>query len=144
MPEHGCAPGHRRVVLEDLREINGELQNAERRPRSEIEQQRPGWEWGDITEQDLLWTETMETHRACADRGYRALLWLAERPESTIAVFGHGGIFKFMLSEHPKISADLELQRRFGNCELKAANMSLRQDPNGGSAIVVLESSRTG
>mmetsp|Transcript_7625 Transcript_7625/g.25094 ORF Transcript_7625/g.25094 Transcript_7625/m.25094 type:complete len:223 (-) Transcript_7625:188-856(-) len=84
-----------------------------------------------LTETDECWTEELEEEAACAQRGYEALLWVARRPESTIAVVAHGGIFHYLLSQHSKVSADAPTAARFGNAELRACTLCWKDEAAG-------------
>ena len=46
--QHASKVQPRRVCIEDFREINGKLLNAQRRSRSELEQHYPHWDFGNI------------------------------------------------------------------------------------------------
>ncbi|CAK0834830.1 unnamed protein product [Prorocentrum cordatum] len=80
-PDRG---GPRRAVLEELREINGLLLNAKRRPRAELEAAYPHWDFSAISPQDDLWTEELESRESCAARGRQALGWIWEADESEV------------------------------------------------------------
>ena len=81
----------------------------------------------------------METQRACADRGYQSLLWLARRPEKRIACVSHGGILAMTLGDpgHTCVRAGAGVQRRFGNCELRSCALALSAAEDGAGPPVV-------
>ena len=76
-----------------------------------------------MSELDDAWTPELEPEADCAQRGYASLLWLARRPERTIAVVAHGGLLHHTLNGHPLVVADDKTRRRFGNAELRACTM---------------------
>ena len=59
----------KRVCCEHFREVNGDLLNAKRRSRSELKQLFPDWNFEEISEEDTLWTPTMEAVEDAAERG---------------------------------------------------------------------------
>lgn len=131
--------GPRRAVLEELREINGLLLNAKRRPRGELEVAYPHWDFSAMREQDELWTEELESKEACAERGCRALGQIWDAEESEVLVVAHGGLFSFLFGGlDPRVRADERLRARFGNCEVRSA--LLTAEGSGESATFVLRS----
>lgn len=135
----------KRIVLENLREINGWLLNAKRRERSDLEKRfHSSWDFSQITQKDEAWTEVLETQPDCAERGYLSLLSLSQRPEKSIAVVSHGGLLRFTMNDHPNVSVldgrnggsrDGEdigdnkrcVKSRFGNCEVRAFDMKISE-----------------
>lgn len=120
--------GVKRVAVEDFREINGMLLNGKRRNVDELEKRFPSWDFGEIAQTDELWTDTLETHPACAERGYLGFCWLTKRPEERILLACHGGILRFTMQDHPLVkivdkrtAGDLPraADARFGNCEIR-------------------------
>ena len=71
--------------------------------------------------------------RRCAERGARLLLWLWGRPETEIAVVAHGGLFHYLLNEHPRVQADAASATRFGNCEMRTCSLTCSVGGGGGS-----------
>lgn len=132
----------KRIVLENLREINGWLLNAKRRERSDLEKRfHSSWDFSQITEKDETWTEELESQPDCAERGYRSLLSLAQRPERSMVVVAHGGLLRFTMNQHPKVSVldgrnggskgDARcVKSRFGNCEMRAFDMKISVTEN--------------
>jgi broad specificity phosphatase PhoE len=116
-----------RHCCELFREVNGDLLNAKRRTRKELEESFPRWNFGQISPTDNLWTETMEEFEACAERGYQGLCWLMDRPEECICLVSHGGILRYTMNIHPNVKLSDErtgvrekaVESRFDNCELR-------------------------
>jgi len=134
----GGLPGPR-LCLEGLREINGWLLNGRRRPRAELRALFPHWDFAAlVAEDDVLWTEAVETEASCAERGYNALRWLWGRPEATIACVSHGGILGMTLARpgHPKIHTDPGMQRRFDTGEWRPCVLTAEADPRNPDAPV--------
>lgn len=135
-----AVPKHNnRVCYEHVREINGWLLNAKRRSRQELRQQFPGWCFNALEhEDDVYWTEELESQEACSERGYQTLSWLLSRPEESIFLVAHGGILRFLMTLHERIvvmdgrkkkSGDIrEPHARFGNCELRRYRLQLHDD----------------
>lgn len=127
-PEKGLLNGERppRICVEDFREINGWLLNAKRRERGNLQERfHKSWNFDQISPTDELWTDTLETQAACAERGYQGLIWLTQRNEDKIMVVAHGGILRFM-AEHPGlqiVDERAENEKRFSNCELREYEM---------------------
>eukprot|EP00571_Detonula_confervacea_P003871 CAMPEP_0172323230 /NCGR_PEP_ID=MMETSP1058-20130122/48215_1 /TAXON_ID=83371 /ORGANISM="Detonula confervacea, Strain CCMP 353" /LENGTH=320 /DNA_ID=CAMNT_0013039183 /DNA_START=46 /DNA_END=1008 /DNA_ORIENTATION=- len=125
----------RRVAIEDWREINGKLLNAQRLPRSALEQKFPNWNFGEIPALDESWTEELESRDACSERGYRGLLWMMQQREQNILLACHGGILNYTMNTHSKVvlvdgrKVHSEKQRcitkRFGNCEMREFIMTV-------------------
>jgi broad specificity phosphatase PhoE len=129
---HPPSPSTRRVAIEHFREINGKLLNAQRRPRSDLEKRFPHWCFHEIPELDESWTDELETHEDCSERGYRGLLWVLKQPEESVLLVGHGGLLNHMMNGHenvvlvdgrqPNVDSESEsrcITKRFGNCELR-------------------------
>lgn len=117
-----------RVCCEHFREVNGEMLNAKRRPKSELQSLFKSWNFDDLqTEHDSLWTDEMEKFEDVAERGYRGLCWLMDRPEESILLVCHGGILRYMMNLHPLVSLQDErstpggkgVESRFDNCEVR-------------------------
>jgi broad specificity phosphatase PhoE len=119
--------GANRVCCEHFREVNGDLLNAKRRSKSDLEKRFASWNFEDLTsEEDSLWTPNMEAFSDCAERGYLGLCWLMDRPEDSILLVAHGGILSFMMTMHPQISLQDKrsnpakpVESRFDNCEVR-------------------------
>jgi broad specificity phosphatase PhoE len=118
----------KRLAVEDFREINGSFLNAKRRNVDELQIKFPDWDFGQLAQTDNLWTEELETQNECAERGYRGFCWLMRRPEEHILLVSHGGILRFTMDQHPRITISDErtigdltrpTSARFGNCELR-------------------------
>ncbi|KAG8464702.1 hypothetical protein KFE25_010070 [Diacronema lutheri] len=119
------------VSSELLREWNGLLLNAKRRRRPELAARFPRVDFAGIPESDESWTEVLEPADEVAERGVRFLEWLAQRPEREIAVVAHGGIYAQLFS-HARVHDDSAfLRRRFGNCEVRSAELSVRASEKG-------------
>jgi broad specificity phosphatase PhoE len=77
------------VCDERLRERNGKLLNAKRRPKSELERAFPTCDFSALAdESDTQWTPELESLEACAARGREVLDHVWERAESEIAIVG--------------------------------------------------------
>mmetsp|Transcript_22510 Transcript_22510/g.45931 ORF Transcript_22510/g.45931 Transcript_22510/m.45931 type:complete len:268 (+) Transcript_22510:244-1047(+) len=118
------------LAHDDLRERSGWMLNAKRRTRAELDARPPPavdtrtalW-----SEADELWQpDELEPTAACAERGYQLLRWISEeRTEAEVAVVGHGGLFAYLLNEHPKVHAlDTRASARFENCELRTLRLT--------------------
>lgn len=131
-PEAAAAGAGRFLCLESLRERNGWMLCARRRPRSELAARFGGCAFDSLdAEEDDAWTPELEDPAACAQRGYESLVWATRRPESVIALVAHGGIFHLALNSHPLVVADAETASRFGNGELKACTLSWLDEERG-------------
>ena len=144
----------RRNAVEHWREVNGWLRNSHRDTRSNLQAKfGAGWDFtsGLDSEGDESWSEeTLEDAGACAQRGYRGLLWVLQQPEDSALVVAHGGIFSFLMDEpgHPLVrmlgeneQAEVGAERRqqqqkhatgtarFGNCELREYILSCENEP---------------
>ena len=115
------------LCLENLRERNGLLLNAKRMKKTELMAKYPLVDFSNVpTEDDVLWKEeVLEDALDSANRGYRCLRYLWERPEVHIVVAAHGGIFNNILNDHPAIKADERMRRRFQNCEMRTCEMTI-------------------
>jgi len=114
------------VAHDDLRERSGWLLNAKRRTRTELAGRFPGCDVHAqlATEDDTLWTEELEDPAATAERGYRFMRWLSQRPETDVAVVAHGGLFHYLLNAlRPRVVASDAAAQRFGNTELRSLSM---------------------
>lgn len=120
----------KRVILEDFREINGLLLNAQRRRLSILQSQLfSHWNFDAIaTEEDELWTPELESQVDCSERGYQGLRWILQRPEEKILLVCHGGILRFTMTQHESVkiqdgrtlsATQKPVNARFGNCELR-------------------------
>ncbi|GFH44135.1 hypothetical protein CTEN210_00609 [Chaetoceros tenuissimus] len=114
-----------RIVIEDLREINGYLLNAKRRSKDELMAEfHDSWDFTSLTSNhDDLWTDELESQKSCAERCYQGLIHLmTERQEQEMLMVAHGGLFRFVMMLHPNVIVvddREERQKRFGNCELR-------------------------
>lgn len=121
---HHIQRGTRVVCLEDLREWNGMLANAQRRSKTDLARRFADVDMSLIPEDDTSWTPALEPEHAVAARGLRALRWVTNRPEENIAIVAHGGIFSATF-RHPLVDdADGVLAPRFGNCEVRTAEVN--------------------
>jgi broad specificity phosphatase PhoE len=90
-----------RVCVEDFREINGWLLNAQRKSLTDIRKTFPAWNLEHLEhEEDILWTPELESNESCAERGYQGLQWVLGRPEHKILVCAHGAILRYVMAEH--------------------------------------------
>jgi broad specificity phosphatase PhoE len=115
------------VAHELLRERSGWMLNAKRRSKVELQARFPGCSFELLeTEEDALWKpEELEPTSDCAERGYKFLCWLWERREETeLAVVAHGGLFHYLLNEHPCIRANPAAAARFGNTEMRTYSLT--------------------
>ncbi len=92
-----------RICKEDFREVNGWLQNAKRRCVTDLQQRFAHWDFDELQEHDQLWTNDLECTKACAERGYKGLCWIKDRPEQSILLVSHGGLLRHTLTEHPNV-----------------------------------------
>lgn len=126
-----------RVCHESFREIHGWLRNAQRQPRRVLQDKFPNWDFSLLqSEEDEWWTETLETHQACAQRGVDGLTWILQRPEEyRILLVAHGGLLRFTMAEfgHKVVMVDgrtdatareRNVQERFANCEVRRYRLS--------------------
>jgi broad specificity phosphatase PhoE len=95
-----------------------------------------------ISHDDDSWTEELESYDDVAERGYQGLVWLlSQRDEETILLVSHGGLLRYMMSNHPSIHMTDERNRdhhpnnnnksvdaRFDNCELRKYRISWMDD----------------
>jgi len=131
------------VAHDDLRERSGWMLNTRRRMRGAQAERYPGCDFSLLeTEDDELWLrfpEELEPTGDVAERGYRLLEWLSKRAESEVAVVAHGGLFHYLLNEHPKVlAADACAAARFGNCELRSCTLTWTDDGAGRSFVVAV------
>jgi len=136
-----------RICINSFREINGWLLNAKRRNKSELENLFPSWDFGFISsETDNDWTETLESQADCGERGYKSLLWITKRVESTVFVATHGGLLRFLTVDHPNVKladgrtseysdqnggnegGQRDVTERFENCEVREYVMSWEKE----------------
>ncbi|KAL3797420.1 hypothetical protein HJC23_010546 [Cyclotella cryptica] len=134
-----CKTGPKRVAIEHFREINGKLLNAKRRPRPVLETIFPHWNFSHVPHMDESWTEELEPHHECSERGYRGLLWVMQQQEKNVLLVSHGGLLKLVMNDHPRVvlvDGRKQMQQdkircvseRFGNCELRSFIMSVWTD----------------
>jgi hypothetical protein len=83
----------------------------------------------EITEVDESWTTELESEADCAHRAYLGV-WhmLHSRPEQRILWIGHGGLLRFFMNQHERVSLVDGRQKReereqvgarFGNAEVR-------------------------
>ncbi|KAL9179329.1 hypothetical protein ACHAXT_008619 [Thalassiosira profunda] len=122
-------PTPRRVCIEEFREINGKLLNAQRLPRSELERNFPDWCFRQIPSEDETWRpDELESREACSDRGYRGLLWILQQTEEHVLLVCHGGLLNYTLNNNARVvlvdgrqtGKERCITKRFGNCEMRA------------------------
>ena len=114
-----------------LCERSGWMLNAKRRTRTELANRFPTCSFSLLeSDEDALWNpHELEATNDCAERGYRFLCWLWDaREETEVAVVAHGGIFHYLLNEHPRIHADAVAAARFGNTELRSYSLTCKVD----------------
>ncbi len=134
----------KRICIESLREINGLMQNAKRRSKSELKERfHECWDFDSLTEEDKAWTHELEEYDDCSERGYQSLLWLLQRDEEKILVVSHGGILRFTMVNHPLVHLVDERDDtciRFSNCEMRQYTMSFTFETNndGERPLVIL------
>jgi broad specificity phosphatase PhoE len=121
------------VSYEGLREWNGYLLNAQRRPRVHLAQRFPHVDFSAIPESDESWTAELEAAQEVAMRGVAFLEWLCSRPERHVAVVAHGGIYSTLFA-HPAVDEGGYLAPRFGNCELRSVELRVVEEEGGGEA----------
>ena len=123
--------------LHEMRSVIGEHGHT-RRPRAELAAKFPLCDFAPSllpTEEDTLWTEELEAPEATAERGYRFLRWLAQRPETDIAVVAHGGLFHYLLNSlRPRVVASEAARQRFHNTELRSLSMEWADGAGGDAA----------
>ena len=118
------------MANDNLRERSGWMLNAKRRTKTEQAKRYPQCDFALLdTEDDELWEQfggELEPPSHCAERGYRFLRWLSARDESEIAVVAHGGLFHYLLNDHPHVKAEggRAVSARFGNCEMRMLALS--------------------
>lgn len=136
----------KRVCVEDFREVNGWLLNAQRRNRSELQEIFPAWDFCEISQKDDLWTNELEEQVDCALRGYDGLCWLLDRPEENILLVCHGGILRFTMNMIPSVcvldrrtesSLREDAKARFVNCELRRYELAWDENNKSESKPVV-------
>lgn len=111
------------VSNELLREWNGLMLNARRRPRAELMARFPSVDFSQIPEDEEAWTPTLEPASEVAQRGLRFLDWLAQRPEWEVAVVAHGGIYSSLFTHASVRDESKLLSARFGNCDCRSVEM---------------------
>lgn len=137
-----------RICVEQFREINGWLLNAQRRTKTDLKARFPSWDLNTAmaTEEDVLWTPELETHADCAERGYQGLTWILDRPEDSIFLVCHGGILRFTMNDHDLVKVvdgrsktveqQEEVTARFGNCELRRYSIAWESSTGNDSSDV--------
>lgn len=156
---------HQRIAIEDVRELNGWLLNAQRQSRTALQAKFPHWNFDNLAQDaDGHWTPELESIESCTERGYRGFCWLLERPEDHIALVSHGGILRYTMQEHDLVQVHSERQQennsndalteggggqkqrspseRFGNCELRKYRiewMNAEQEQQRGRRVVLTE-----
>jgi broad specificity phosphatase PhoE len=116
-----CPPSAlaKRVCCEHFREVNGDMLNAKRRNRSELEKLFSSWDFNQLeSEEDSMWTPKMEEYEDVAERGYQGLYWLMRRPEDSIVLVCHGGILRYVASHDSSTSRELHVSRIENNALL--------------------------
>lgn len=117
------------VAYELCREHLGEHPCDKRRSLHDYRQEFPGIDFSQVKdEEDVLWkADVRETDVEIAERGYRFLQWVSQRPETEVAVVCHSSILHFMLSNFARDAAPAvqkDLRRFFANCELRTVTLS--------------------
>jgi len=68
-------PSAERISIENFREINGWLLNAKRKPIQTLRNIFKDWDFTDLeSEEDTLWTPSLESEDSCGERGYQGKL----------------------------------------------------------------------
>jgi broad specificity phosphatase PhoE len=121
-----------RLCLENIREINGWLVNAKRKPRSELCDAYGGWDFADLVDEDdtmwASWGNRLEDDESTRRRAYESMMWLWSRAEQDIALVAHGGIFSLLTNGHPLVDATPAAGARFLNCELRSCVLACDDD----------------
>jgi broad specificity phosphatase PhoE len=125
-----CPHPATRIIREEWREISGGMLNAKRLGQSQLKNKYPTWETSHLpSEDDTLWTPTLETRTSTISRAYSGLLFILSLPASSsnILIAAHGGIFSVLFNDkHPNIVVEDEsMKRRFGNCDLRSCQVAL-------------------
>ena len=92
----------RRICCEHWREINGQLMNAHRRSKSELQQRFPHWNFDHLqSDEDDTWKpEAIEPSQECRERGYLGFQWILEQPShECILLVAHGGILRYTMQD---------------------------------------------
>jgi len=129
-----------RICVEDFREINGSLLNAQRRTKTELQVLFPHWDFSNLHyDHDDTWKpEALESNESCRQRGYQGLCWILNHAaqqqshvtSSRFLLVAHGGILRQTMQELPELvqvhdgrqnsnKADRTSCSRFDNCELR-------------------------
>lgn len=132
------ATRRRFVANDNLRERSGWMLNARRRRRADQVARYPQCDFSLLESEDdelwLRWENELEPTSEVAERGYQLLRWASEREEDDIAIVAHGGLFYYLLNEHPKVqAADAHTAARFGNCELRSCMLSWTDSDDDGA-----------
>mmetsp|Transcript_8418 Transcript_8418/g.29590 ORF Transcript_8418/g.29590 Transcript_8418/m.29590 type:complete len:208 (+) Transcript_8418:344-967(+) len=124
------AKSKRFVALEALREWNGVLLNAKRRPSHDLRLKFPDCDFDNVPAEEESWdVDVNEGEPAVAARGFIALEWLWARPEAHIAVVAHGGIYHALFSNATLIEDSEDfLKQRFSNCEVRTITLTRQGD----------------
>ena len=92
----------RRICCEHWREINGQLMNAHRRSKSELQQRFPHWNFDHLqSDEDDTWKpEAIEPFQECRERGYLGFQWILEQQShECILLVAHGGILRYTMQD---------------------------------------------
>mmetsp|Transcript_11913 Transcript_11913/g.33022 ORF Transcript_11913/g.33022 Transcript_11913/m.33022 type:complete len:360 (-) Transcript_11913:126-1205(-) len=121
-PSSSSSRLQRRICIEDFREINGSLLNAQRRTRRELRQLFPHWNFDHLaSDPDDTWTaDALESYESVRERGRRGLAWILEnagdwtetsKKENNrhepppripkVLLVAHGGILRQTMQEMP-------------------------------------------
>jgi len=92
-----------------------------------------------VLDVDDSWTDELESHDECSERGYCGLIWLMQQREQNIMVVCHGGLLNYTMNNHSRVvladKRDMQdgqerrcITKRFGNCEMREFRMALVWD----------------
>jgi broad specificity phosphatase PhoE len=131
------------ICNENIRERNGWLLNAKRMKSSELTKKYPGVDFSYLeTEEDVLWDEKeLESAGDCAERGRKTLdfIWERRATNKHVVLAAHGGIFHALFNEHPLVHADEGMKRRFENCDVRACEVTVRENNNEDSKETIFD-----
>ena len=110
-------------------------------------------------ESDESWTEELEEHHSCSQRGYSGLLWMMQQQEKHMLLVCHGGLLNLTLNKNDNVvlldkrevrSGSKKhhrcITKRFGNCEMREfivtawhSEDTIHTQQNGGRPVLTLE-----
>eukprot|EP00929_Paragymnodinium_shiwhaense_P059883 TRINITY_DN2995_c0_g2_i1.p1 TRINITY_DN2995_c0_g2~~TRINITY_DN2995_c0_g2_i1.p1 ORF type:complete len:268 (-),score=74.72 TRINITY_DN2995_c0_g2_i1:626-1429(-) len=137
------------LVLDEVREFAGPTKSEQRRPKSALPQHvsetlRIAADTFDFSslrsEEDPLWQPKEEQGRQARERADKALQFLLDRPEQTIAVVAHTSFMRQLLLGRRNSAIKLvpdnasvrsQLHRDFDNCEIRSVYLWRAEDAAG-------------